>query len=158
MAMKNILTSASLAALAVGGFALIGFTASAEENRVKFPNGYESGVHYATVKRGNITEELFTSSDAIAAAKAGEALPNGTVITMTDSRDGKLYRTIVMQKGNGWGSDVPEERRTGDWQFQWFNPDKTVNVSESMGRCQSCHQSQASNDFVWTYDRMRSHP
>lgn len=133
-------------------------SAGAEENRVRFPDGFEKGVQYATVNRGNITEELFTSQEAIDAAKAGKPLPDGTVITMTDSRDGALYRYVVMEKGAGSGADLPASQRTGDWQFQWFTPDRAVNTAESMVRCQSCHLSQSSNDFVWTYDRMKSHP
>ena len=36
---------------------------------VVFPERYKDGVHYATVKRGNITEELFTSRATIDAVK-----------------------------------------------------------------------------------------
>jgi hypothetical protein len=45
---------------------------------VKFPENYAEGVHYATVKRGNITEELFTTRAAIDAVKKGQPLPSGT--------------------------------------------------------------------------------
>lgn len=133
-----------------------GWRAGAEDNRVRFPESFESGVHYATVRRGNIVEELYTSREAIDAVKNGRPIPDGTVIAMTDTRDGRLYRYVVMQKGQGWGSDVPPQQRTGDWQFQWFNPDRTVKADESLARCHSCHQSQASQDFVFTLDRMRN--
>jgi hypothetical protein len=151
------LKTAAVIAASVLTLAASQIPASAEENRVSFPEGSESGIHYATVNRGNIIEKLFTSREAIEAAKKGQPLPDGTVITMTDSRNGALYRYVVMQKGNGWGDDLPAGQRTGNWQFQWFNPDKTTRVSESMGRCHSCHQGQSNNDFVWTYDRMKSH-
>jgi hypothetical protein len=143
--------------LATACISALGTFANAEDNLVKFPDGFESGVHYATVNRGSITEELFTSPEAITAAKAGQPMPDGTVITMTDSRNGELYRYVVMQKGKGWGDAFSPDRRTGDWQFQWFNPDKSVRVSENLGRCQSCHQSQSENDFVYTYGRMAAH-
>ena len=39
---------------------------------VVFPERYKEGMHYATVKRGSITEELFTSSAAIDAVKKGQ--------------------------------------------------------------------------------------
>jgi len=153
-----IFRAAAAAIVAVLTGAIVFGQAGAEENRFRFPEGFEKGVHYATVKRGNIVEELFTSQAAVDAAKAGQPLPAGTVITMTDTRDGMLYRYIVMEKGEGWGQDVSAESRTGDWQFQWFNPDKTVNSAANMARCQSCHVSQSGNDFVWTYDRMKSNP
>ena len=152
--MKTWIMKASALA-GVGLASLAAWGALAEDSRVVFPEKYESGVHYATVNRGNIREELFATPEAIAAAKAGQPLPNGATITMEDYRDGELYRCVVMQKGENWGADYGEERRTGDWQFQWFKPDRTVNVDEGLVRCQSCHQSQASQDFVFTMDRMR---
>ena len=60
---------------------------------VSFPDNYAEGVHYATVKRGNITEELFTSRTAIEAVKNGQPIPSGTVITMEDYRDGSSSDT-----------------------------------------------------------------
>jgi hypothetical protein len=44
---------------------------------VKFPENFAQGVHYATVPRGNIRQELFTSREAIEAAKKGEPFPHG---------------------------------------------------------------------------------
>ena len=66
--------------------------AHADGEMVRFPADYAKGVHYATVNRGNIREELFTSREAIEAVKAGRPMPSGTVITMEDHRDGELYR------------------------------------------------------------------
>jgi hypothetical protein len=110
-------------------------------------------VHYATVKRGNITEELFTSRTAIDAVKKGQPIPSGTVITMEDYRDGKLFRYIVMEKRTGWGAEYPPDKRNGEWEFQAFNDDKSVNHSENLDRCFACHKGQG---FVFTLDRMKS--
>lgn len=123
---------------------------------VVFPERYKDGVHYATVKRGNITEEIFTSRAAIDAVKAGQPLPSGTVITMEDFRDGQLFRTIVMEKRTGWGADYPPEKRNGEWEFQAFNADRSVNRAESLDRCFACHKGQSAQDFVFTLDRMKS--
>ena len=72
-------------------------------------------MHYATVQRGNITEELFTSSAAIDAVKNGQPIPSGTVIAMEDYRDGKLFRYVVMEKRTSWDADDPPEKRNGEW-------------------------------------------
>lgn len=126
---------------------------------VVFPEGYRQGIHYGTVKRGNITEELFASpAAAIAAAKKGEDLPSGTVITMEDYRDGKLFRYVVMEKRTGWGAGHPADKRNGEWEFQAFNADKTVNRNENLDRCFACHKGQAAQDFVFTLDRMKQAP
>jgi hypothetical protein len=134
----------------------IAWRALAGSELVKFPENFAEGVHYATVKRGNITEELFTSRAAIDAVKEGQPLPSGTVITMEDYRDGKLFRYIVMEKRSGWGAEYPPEKRNGEWEFQAFNADKSVNRSENLDRCFACHKGQAQNDFVFTLDRMKT--
>lgn len=74
---------------------------------VKFPAHYDKGVLYTTVHRGNITEELYTGQEAIEAVKRGDPLPSGTVITLVDYRDDKLYRYVVMEKRAGWGHEYP---------------------------------------------------
>jgi hypothetical protein len=68
---------------------------------VKFPESYTAGVLYATVDRGNITEEIFTSCEAIDAVKNGQPIPRGTVITLVDYRDGELFQYVVMEKRTG---------------------------------------------------------
>jgi hypothetical protein len=117
--------------------------AHADSEPIGFPEAYAAGVHYATVNRGNIREEIFTSRAAIDAAKAGQPMPPGTVITLLDYRDGVLFRYVAMEK------------RPERWAFQWFNPDRSVKRDESTGRCVNCHTSRAADDFVWTLDRMK---
>ena len=134
----------------------IAWRALAGGELVVFAELYKDGVHYATVKRGNITEELFTSRAAIDAVKKGQPIPSGTVITMEDYRDGKLFRYVVMEKRTGWGAEYPPEKRNGEWEFQAFNADKSVNRSENLDRCFACHKGQAKQDFVFTVDRMKS--
>jgi hypothetical protein len=146
--------------MVISALALLPFAwqAWAAGDLVVFPETYRQAVHYGTVKRGNITEELFTNPAAIAAAKKGEPLPSGTVITMEDYRDGKLFRYVVMEKRTGWGTDYPPDKRNGEWEFQAFNADKTVNRNESLDRCFACHKGQAAQDFVFTLDRMKRAP
>ncbi|MDP9840083.1 hypothetical protein J2T09_004863 [Neorhizobium huautlense] len=146
--------SIATAAVIAGGFAA--WQAWAANDRVQFPEGYENGIHYATVNRGGIREEIFTSPEAVAAAKAGQPLPDGTIIMMEDHRSGGLHRYVVMEKRAGWGDAYPENFRAGDWEFREFAPDRTPNIREDGQRCMSCHQSQAGQDFVFTLDRMRS--
>jgi hypothetical protein len=124
-------------------------------DRVAFPASYKDGIHYATVERGNIREELFANRAAIEAAKKGLPLPSGSVITMEDYRDGRLFRYVVMEKRDGWGQRHGEDVRNGDWEFQSFGPDRSVNRSENVTRCMSCHKAQGGNDHVFTLDRMR---
>jgi hypothetical protein len=123
---------------------------------VKFPENFAQGVHYATVSRGNIRQEFFTSREAIEAAKKGEPFPSGTIITLVDHRDGKVFRYVVMEKRMGWGAEYPPEKRNGEWEFQAFNADGSVNRNENLDRCFACHKGQAQKDFVFTLDRMKT--
>jgi Cytochrome P460 len=134
----------------------IAWRALAGGDLVKFPENYAEGVHYATAKRGNITEELFPTRAAIDAVKKGQPLPSGTVITMEDYRDEKLFRYVVMEKRTGWGAEYPPEKRNGEWEFQAFNADQSVTRGENLDCCLACHKGQAKQDFVFTLDRMQS--
>lgn len=133
---------------------LVGWQVVAEPNRTTFPENIDQLVHYTTVKRGNVTERMLTTPEAIAAVKNGQPIPNGTHFVLVDYRDGEVFRYFVMEKGEGWGAEYPEDRRTGDWQFQWFKPDRSINMAENTARCQSCHQGRSDSEFLFTYDRI----
>jgi hypothetical protein len=153
--MKTIQIRLPLVAAIFGAVTLICWQAIAEGNRVAFPN-LEQLVHYTTVRRGNATEHMLTTQDAIAAVKAGQPIPNGSHVVLVDYREGEVFRYFVMQKGNGWGGDYDATRKTGDWQFQWFKPDRSINMSENTARCQSCHQARADNEYLYTFDQMKA--
>lgn len=127
--------------------------AHAEANRVTFPK-LEDLVHFTTVRRGNVTEHISTTRQAIEAIQKGQPVPNGTHFVLADHRDEKIYRYFVMEKGPGWGADFEERRRTGDWQFQWYWPDRKINLQENTARCMSCHSSQKDRDYLFTARRL----
>src|SRR4051812_45942640 len=90
---------------------------------VKFPEGYDKGVLFTTVTRGNTYEKLYTSREAIEAVQNGQPIPSGTVITLEIYEDEELDRIFVMEKRTGWGDQDPPDMRNGDWQYQSFSPD-----------------------------------
>ena len=151
---KTAVVAAHACCAAIIGF--VGWSAYAAGDTPRFPDGFESGVRYAVVNRGGIQEEIYTSREAIAAVKAGRPIPSGTVVTMVDTRGGALFRYVVMEKRAGWGFEFPAETRTGDWKFQWFNPDRTVRAGEDLARCMGCHKPQAPNDFLFTLPQMKA--
>ncbi len=130
--------------------------AHADGDRVTFPENYADGVHYTTIHRDGIREELFANREAVEAVKRGLSIPSGTVIVLVDYRDGQLYRYVVMEKRTGWGAEYPAELRNGEWEYQAFHADKSVNRSENLERCFSCHKSQEANDYVFTLDAMKA--
>jgi hypothetical protein len=159
MLMKMIRTLAILpgAALLLLSFAF-DWQARAGRELVSFPENFADGTLYTTVTRGSLKEDIFTSRTAIDAVKKGEPIPSGTVITLVDYRDGKLFRYVVMEKRTGWGAEYPPEKRNGEWEFQAFNADKSVNENENVARCFSCHKPNERQDFVFTLDQMKKAP
>jgi hypothetical protein len=149
-------TASGLISLIILGLgSLASWQANAEENRVTFPENLDQLVHYTTVKRGNVVEHMLTSQDALQAIKDGQPIPDKTHFVLVDYRKGEVFRYFVMEKGKGWGADYDEDRRTADWQFQWFKPDKSINMDENTARCQSCHQGQKRTDYLYTADEAR---
>ncbi|UVK38042.1 cytochrome P460 family protein [Mesorhizobium sp. AR10] len=137
--------------------ALSGLSVRAESNRVTFPENFDKYVLYATYDRGSSKEEAFATPETLEIAKSGKPLPPGTQIVLGIWTNYELSSYFVMHKGEGWGLDFDEERRTGDWQFQQFDTAMQVMASSNPSRCQSCHSSQRSNDFMFTIDRMRAY-
>lgn len=130
---------------------------NAGEGLVTFPENHEDGVLYATVTRGNTYEEIYTSQEAIEAVQKGQPIPSGTVITLQIYRDEELYRYFVMEKRTGWGAQYPPEKRNGEWEYQSFTADKTVDYEADIDGCFSCHANREEDDFVNTYDEMESY-
>lgn len=133
---------------------------SAGYNRelVEFPENYDKGVNYTTVNRGNVREELYASREAIEAVQNGEQIPDGSIITLEIYRDEELDEIFVMEKRAGWGDQTPQGTpRNGDWQYQEFNADRSLDYEEDIGRCFSCHANQERDDFVNTLDEMKSY-
>ncbi|HEV7257003.1 MAG TPA: cytochrome P460 family protein [Bosea sp. (in: a-proteobacteria)] len=151
--MKRSVMPAGLVALSMIATLVVGWQVHAETNRVTFPE-IDKLVHYTTVRRGNVTEHIMTTPEAMQAIKANRPVAAGTHFVLVDHRDGKVFRYFVMEKGDSWGADYAAGRRTGDWQFQWFWPDRSVNLNENTARCQSCHGSQSAGEYLFTGNRI----
>jgi plastocyanin len=137
-------------------------------NKLKFPEGWDKGVLYATVDRPDTKQyrEFYTSPEAVKAAREGKPIPHGTVITLAayaakldaegkPVRDAngrfvkdKLVAVNSMQKGQGFGADIPEAIRNGDWIYQSFTPDGQVNEKANLTACFQCHLPFAKDDYL----------
>jgi hypothetical protein len=144
-------------------------------DKVVFPDGFDKGVMFTTVDRPDNKQyrEFYTSPAAIEAAKKGEALPSGTVITMLQYKakldaqgnpekdangrfiKGDVNGYAVMEKRTGWGTEYPDDIRNGEWEYQAFTPAKQVNTSAKLTACFQCHKPLPSGqDFVFLYGKM----
>ncbi len=85
---------------------------------------------------------------------AAKANPDGTLATGADGQlvKGDLLRVFVMGKNAGWGQDVPEALKNGNWIYSSYlgtggaSPDNTAT-------CRGCHAPLTSKDFVHRYDQ-----
>jgi hypothetical protein len=167
---------APLAASLVGvAVAVIGTQVRAGGDKIVFPEGFDKGVLYTTVDRADNKQyrELYTSQAAVDAAKKGEPMPDGTVVTLVQYRaklgadgnpekdangrfsKGELAAYTVMEKRKGWGAEYPENIRNGEWEYQAFTAAKQPNPNAKLTACFECHKPlpQAS-DFLFTYGKM----
>ena len=131
--------------------------AQAQTNRITtFPADFDQMVMYGDYRRGSGGELAYALPETLAIAKSGQSLPPGTRLVLKIYNSGSLTDYFVMEKGVDWGLEISEELRTGDWHFQQFDTGRQVRRTAIAERCESCHQGAASNDFMFTYDRMLS--
>jgi Cytochrome P460 len=177
MTLPRSMILSAIAAVIVTGAAMMSGHAQ-RGDLIVFPADYAKGVMYSTVDRADIKQVrvLYASSQAaIDAARSGKPLPDGTVLTMVQyaaqlddqgnpvkGANGRFVRTekivgyTVMEKRPGWGNDVPDEIRNGDWQYQAFLPDRTPNPKAVLAACFKCHKPLDKQDFVFSWDGLRT--
>jgi len=175
--MKYRRSIAALAAIAGVGAMSFAISAKAGGDLVKFPEDYAKGVLYTTVDRPDNKQfrELYVSPPgAIEAAKKGQPLPSGTVLTLVQfaakldsggnpekGADGRFIKDkvvgyTVMEKRTGWGSEYPENIRNGEWEYQAFRPDKSVNTGAKLENCFTCHKPLGTKvDYMFSYDKLK---
>lgn len=80
---------------------------------------------------------------------AAAAMPDGTLKKDAQGRleKGPLSQVFMMAKGPGWGQDVPEAQRNGEWVYTAFAADGTPKPG-SAAACRACHLPQKANDYV----------
>src|SRR5436305_14564862 len=163
------------AALAAGALAASAIAVRAANDKFTFPDSFEKGVEYLSVDKPNKQVHIFyASKEAIAAAKAGKPMPDGTVFTgvhynaKLDAQgnpekdaNGRLIKDTlrqyaVMRKEKGWGAEYPADKRNGDWEYRIFTKDHAWNDKVQAGACLDCHLPKAGQDFVWSYDALKA--
>ena len=172
MPLRTCRSTVVVAAL-IGGLVVV-VPGSAGPEKVAFPVSFTAGVLYTTVDRHDVKQyrELYTSAEAIQAAKAGKPLPSGTVITLVQYKaqvdaqgnplkaangrfvKGDLIAYTVMEKRDGWGLEYPENLRNGDWEYAAFGGDHRFNAQANYLACFQCHKPHEKQHFVISYPAM----
>jgi len=166
-----------LMAVVIGGFALVGSRSDAGPEKIAFPSGFQQRLDlYTIADRYDVKQyrELFASKEAIAAARAGQPLPAGTVLVLIQYKaqvdaqgnllkndkgrflKGDLIGYAVMEKRAGWGAEHPPELRNGEWEYAAFSADGKLNEKANYKGCFECHKPHEKQDFVISYPQIAS--
>jgi hypothetical protein len=174
MTRKSQAVAAAFGALAVS---VMMTQVRAGGDKVAFPENYAKGVMYGSHDLADAKEfrELYITPAAFEAARKGQPLPSGTVITLVrynvqldaqgnpvkdangrfiKAAEVKAYR--VMEKRIGWGTEYPESKRNGEWEYQAFLPDGKVNEKVNLDNCFQCHKNGDSANFMFTADQLKA--
>jgi cytochrome c553 len=145
------------------------------KTHVTFPEGYEkSFTKYHTINFPAAKEVryYYANQPAVAAAKAGKPLPDGSVLfaevysTKLDANndpvtgaDGffepdKLLRYTAMAREAGWGNDIPALLRNENWNYAVFTKDKQQQAGVNQGLCLACHKPLADVSYTFTLKQL----
>src|ERR1700730_4646639 len=162
-------SAAVAVALCATPAALIVLQVRAGGDKVAFPENHAQGVMYLPLDRADLKEfrEYYITPAAVEAAKKGQPLPSGTVITAVRYKaqlgaggnpvkgaDGHFVKTgelvgyVVMEKRTGWGAEYPETKRNGEWEYQVFTPDKKPNDKVNLDPCINSDKPHTATDCL----------
>jgi cytochrome c553 len=76
--------------------------------------------------------------------------------------DGRLLAGDVtgytaMEKQAGWGDEIPEILRNGDWRYATFDVDGVRNDSLNEAPCLACHVPLTDTDYTFLHDELRTY-
>ncbi|HEX7249307.1 MAG TPA: cytochrome P460 family protein, partial [Burkholderiales bacterium] len=138
---------------------------------VAFPEGYAgtfTRYHTINFPATKQVRYYYANQAAVDAAKAGKPLPDGSVLfaevysaklgadkAPVTGPDGfyvaeKLMFYTAMASGEGWGQDVPEMLRNGNWNYAVFTLDKQHRPGVNQAECFGCHKPLDGASYVFT--------
>ncbi|MCB1527129.1 MAG: cytochrome P460 family protein [Hyphomicrobiaceae bacterium] len=146
------------------------------QDATAFPADYKTKfTNYLSLDRTQNNDQiirLFANDKALAAAKAGEKLPDGSVIVgeiykARLDKDGKpvvstLGRKIrdklaviaVMERRDGFGKDLPQELQNDGWDFAAFKPDGS-SAGKDLNQCRACHAPLTDTQHLFSLQHMK---
>jgi cytochrome c553 len=145
------------------------------KTRVTFPEGYKdtfTKYHTINFPATKQVRYYYANHAAVAAAKAGKPLPDGSVLFVEvyaakldaenkplTGADGffvsdKLLQYTAMASGESWGQDIPEMLRNAGWNYAIFNSEKQLQTSVNQAVCLACHKPLADVSYTFTLKQL----
>jgi cytochrome c553 len=136
-------------------------------SRMAFPADFPAGFTlYQTATTDGAVAERYANRIAIHAARAGLALPDGSVILVVNrpapapgaAAPAAPRSYAAMESRAGWGEAIPALIRNGNWDYALFDAARVRNDGLSQAQCLACHRPRAADSFVFTIAELRGHP
>ena len=142
---------------------------------VTFPEGYKdtfTKYHTINFPATRQVRYYYANKAAVAAAKAGKPLPDGSVLfaevyaAKLDAGnkpvmggDGfyvadKLVVYTAMAREAGWGKDIPEMLRNENWNYAIFTADKQHRSGVNQAECLACHKPLDNVSYTFTLKQL----
>ncbi len=124
---------------------------------------------YQTVNRAdnNQVRYLYANDVALRAAREGRDLPDGSLLILEQhaarlgpdgkpvtGSDGfyvaeKFLAYTVMERGPGWGRDIPENLRNEDWHYAAYSPARELRPA-NQAECLACHKPLDRDSYLFS--------
>ena len=151
------------------------FLPNVAKTSVSFPEGYKDtftkyhAINFPATKQ---VRYYYANKAAAAAAKAGRPLPDGSVLfaevySSKLGADGKpamggdgfyvadkLLFYTAMAREAGWGKDIPEMLRNGDWNYAVFTTEKQHRPGVNQAECLACHKPLSDLSYTFTLKQL----
>jgi hypothetical protein len=144
------------------------------KTEVTFPEGYKemfTKYHTVNVPATKQVRYYYANNAAVAAAKAGKPLPDGSVLFVevyaakldgdkpVTGGDGffvadKLLLYTAMARDAGWGKDIPEMLRNDNWNYAIFTADKQHRPGVNQAECLACHKPLNNVSYTFTLKQL----
>jgi len=142
---------------------------------VTFPEGYKESFtkyHSISFPATKQVRYYYANKVAVAAAKAGKSLPDGSVLFTevyaaklgadgkpATGSDGnfvaeKLVAYTAMARDVGWGKDIPEMLRNENWNYAVFTADKQHRPGVNQAECLACHKPLDHTSYTFTLKQL----
>ena len=151
------------------------FLPNVAKTYVTFPEGYKdtfTKYHTINFPATKQVRYYFANKTAVQAAKAGKALPDGSVlfaevwaakldadgkpVTGADGffvADKPLFYT-AMARDAGWGKDIPDMLRNENWNYAIFTLDKQHRPGVNQAECLACHKPLDNVSYTFTLKQL----
>ena len=163
-----IAVSALALGLSAGAYAL-------EDRVLELPADYSAAYDNYMISDRLYQEDqvisLFANDKVRQAARAGQPLPDGSIIVgelYAAKKDadgevmesalgrripGQLKAIVMMERRAAWADQYPEGQKVGGWEFEVFSPDGK-NLGKDTTACRECHEPLADADYTWTLEHL----